>query len=65
MRWADNGFFSENKRLTQFGGGVELYMNVCNFLSGQEQNYKRVVEVPGNEHGFDVTGATAKMNVGE
>ena len=36
-----NGFVSENKRLTQLGGDVELYINVCNLLScccGNRQN---------------------------
>ena len=65
IRWADNGFLSVNKRLTQFEAGVKLYMNVCNLLSGQEQGYERVVEVPGNENGSDVAAATLKMNVGE
>jgi hypothetical protein len=57
--------FLKNKRLTQCGSGVELYMNVRNVLSGQEQDCERVVEVPGNEHGSDVAAATDKINVGE
>jgi hypothetical protein len=65
IRWANKGFFPENKRLTQFEGGVGLYMTVCNVLSGQEQDYERVVEVPGNENGSDVGTATHNMNVGE
>jgi hypothetical protein len=65
IRRADNGCLSENKRLTQLGGGVELYMNVCNLLRSQGHNYERVVEVPSNEHGSDVAAGTDRMHVGE
>jgi len=40
-------------------------MNVCNFLSGQEQGHERFVEVPDSENGSEVGVATHKMNVGE